>query len=116
MQIGADAIGREASRNCGNRVAEPEARPTMPQVEEHSSLAGLPHMVVHRSVRLNDWELLGEHVRVHVARSKVLQDELRVGSFWRSGPEVHHDRVATTLTGFDGRIDGRPWLVNSVPG
>jgi PAS domain S-box-containing protein len=72
----------------------------------------LPSLVEHR-------KLLGEEVRVNVARSEVFENQVGVGTLRRTRPEVDHHRLPAELASLDRPIHRSPGtmavIVNAQP-
>src|SRR5260370_41723170 len=72
-------------------MAEPETAGAMPHIKNHASGTGVSDGWIELAVRKNNGKLLGEDVRVYVARPHFFQYQGLVSSL-RSRPEIDHER------------------------
>ena len=114
VQVGADAVRREPVVDRPLGVAEPEAGGAVAQVEPDPARPRLPHVRIDAPLGIDDGKLAREDVGVDVARAELLQDQVRIGTLRRPGPEIDHHRHVAQPAGLDRPLHRLPRRVLGI--
>ncbi len=108
MEVGRDRVGQKPFLDGGHGDTPQKTAAAVADVEDHAALAAFEERRIDVTGRILLATQARVDVRVDVAWTELLRDQLAQGPFGLARSEVHHDRQVRQRARLDGALDGRP--------